>query len=87
MSEHLTPKQALCLAIMQLEVSAWQDGRDCEEDVPEMSARTERYRDQIMAFIDDMVAGIDPMPGYRARKIASGEWKAKLSPHKPANSP
>jgi hypothetical protein len=27
-----------------------------------------------MAFIDDMVAGIDPMPGWRARKIASGEW-------------
>jgi len=74
-SGHLTPKQALVLSLMQLEVSAWTDGRDCEEDIPLMSARTERYRDEIMAFIDDMVAGIDPMPGWRARKVASGEWK------------
>ena len=44
---------------MQLEVSAWQDGRDAPEDYPEMSARTIKHRDELLEMIDALIAGKD----------------------------
>ena len=44
---------------MQLEVSAWQDGRDCVEDYPEMSERTKTHRDDLLDLINALIAGKD----------------------------
>ena len=59
MHPSITADQHLWLLIMQLEVSAWQDGRDCSEDYPEMSKRTEAYRDQLLKLVNGLIAGKD----------------------------
>ena len=59
MHPSITPQQHVRLLLMQFQVSAWQDGRDTDEDFPELSARTVGYLDELLDLIDALIAGKD----------------------------
>ena len=59
MHPNITRDRHLWMLIMQIEVSAWQDGRDAPEDYPEMSATTVEHRDQLLELINALVEGKD----------------------------
>jgi hypothetical protein len=59
MHPSITPRHHVRLLIMQFQVSAWQDGRDTEEDFPALSERTEGYLDELLDLIDALIAGKD----------------------------
>ena len=59
MHPSITPRRHALLLIMQLQVSAWQDGRDTEIDSPDLSERTEGYLDELLELIEALIAGKD----------------------------